>query len=243
MNPFLKVLWLIYWVFIYLPLGITSTIICALVTIVMCAIGDHKIWGYYPGKWWSRFICLLTLTKVEVVGSENIKKGQSYVFAANHASLYDVFLIYGYIGVSFKWIMKKELQSIPFVGKACLSAGHIYINRDGGKGALQSIQRAKEMLSEGVSIVIFPEGLRTRNGEIGRFKRGAFQIAKDMQLPIVPLSLSGCYDIMKRNSIYPVPGKLKLHIHSPIDFKPNEHGEELELIEKIRNTVISGLES
>ena len=243
MNPFFKAFWLLYLIFIYLPIGIIATILCAIITIVMCAVGDHKVWGYYPGKWWARFICLLTFCRVEVVGSENLKKGQSYVFAANHASIYDVFLIYGYIGVSFKWIMKKELQTVPFIGKACMSAGHIYVNRDGGKQALQSIQRAKEILSEGVSVVVFPEGFRTKNGEVGRFKRGAFEISKDMQLPIVPISLSGCYQVMKVGSSYPVPGKLKLRIHPPVDFKPQNHEEELQLIENIRNTIISRIES
>ncbi len=139
--------------------------------------------------------------------------------------------------------MKKELQTVPFIGKACMSAGHIYINRDGGKQALSSIQRAKKILKEGVSVVVFPEGSRTKTGEVGRFKRGAFEIAKDMQLSIVPVSLSGCYHVMKVGSKYPVPGKLRLHIHEPVIFKPKDHEEEVQLIENIRNTIISRIES
>ena len=111
MNPLLKILWLAYFIIIVIPIFIVVTILCATVTMIGCAIGDNNIWGYYPGMMWSRFLCFISFCPVTVEGTENIENGQSYIFASNHTSIYDVFVIYGYIGVSFKWIMKKELEN------------------------------------------------------------------------------------------------------------------------------------
>jgi 1-acyl-sn-glycerol-3-phosphate acyltransferase len=140
MNPILKIFWLIYLIFIALPLGILFTFLTAIFTLIGCTIGDHKKWGYYPGMIWSRLMCALIFSTVKVEGKENLEKGQSYVFAANHTSLYDIFIIYGFIGISFKWVMKEEIRKIPFVGAACKAAGFIFINRKAMKQALHSVE-------------------------------------------------------------------------------------------------------
>ena len=236
-----KIFWGFYLIVFFLPLAILATMLTALTTIVMCGIGNHRFWGYIPGKYWSKIMCALAFVTVEVKGNEYLNPNQSYIFAANHQSLYDVFLIYGWIGFSFKWIMKKELRKIPFVGSACKAAGHIFMDRENPIKALHSIENAKKILSQGVSLAIFPEGSRTRTGNIGKFKRGAFQIAKDVQLPIVPVTIDGGYTIMPFSRIYPVPGKLTLTIHPPVSFSPASHDEELKMIDTIRNTIITGL--
>ncbi len=241
MKLFLKICWAVYLISIYLPIAIVSTITTAIVTIVMCYLGNHRIWGYYPGKYWSRIMCFFAFISVEVQGRENLEKKQSYIFAANHQSLYDIFLIYGWIGFSFKWIMKKELRKVPFVGAACASAGHIFMDRENPINAMKSIEKAKKILSNGVSLAIFPEGSRTKTGVVGKFKRGAFQIAKEVQLPIVPITIDGGYDIMPKHSFFPMPGKLKLIIHPPMPFVPNTHQEELEMIENIKQTIVKAL--
>ncbi len=240
MNCIVKFFWIIYIICIWLPLGITATILCAIITITGCLIGDDKIWGFYPGMIWSKFMCLISCTKVTVTGKENIRKGQSYVFCSNHTSIFDVFLIYGYIGVPFKWIMKKELEKIPFVGWACKAAGFLFIDRKKGRRAFNTLQQAKNIFSGGVSLVIFPEGTRTRNGEIGKFKRGAFEIAREMELPIIPMRIDGGFYIMPYNRLYPYPGTLKLTILPEISsFNPVDHDDETEKIEEIRELIIN----
>lgn len=241
MKTYLKPLWFIYLITIFLPLGLVATILTAIITFTACTLGDDKKWGYYPGKWWARFMCLLTMSPVKCTGSENIDQNKSYIFAANHGSIYDVFVIYGYIGVPFKWIMRQELRKIPFVGAACAAAGHIFIKRENRRESFRSLQTAENKLAKGVSVVIFPEGTRTLSGKTGKFKRGAFHIAADLGLPIVPVSISGAFEIMSRNKFYPIPGRLKLTIHKPVEFAPQDHEEEAILIEKIRNTVIEGI--
>lgn len=242
MNPILKIFWLIYIIFIGLPLALLFTLLTAISTIIGCTIGDHKKWGYYPGMIWSRLMCALIFSTVKVEGKENLEKGQSYVFAANHTSLYDIFIIYGFIGRSFKWVMKEEIRKIPFVGAACKAAGFIFVNRKAMKQALHSMEEAKKSLTNGVSVVIFPEGTRTKTGETGKFKRGAFKIATEMNLPIVPVSISGAFNVFPTTRKYPIPGKLKMVIHKPIMLHEDpEHRDEQ--IESIRQIVVDGIEN
>ena len=171
-----EILYFIYQWLIYIPIMAVVTVLTALVTMLMCAFFDDKIWGFYPAKVWARLMCYLAFVRVKVVGREHIEKSQSYVFVANHQSMFDIYAIYGWLNVPFKWIMKKELEAIPFVGKACKSAGHIFISRGQTKAAMGCIEEAKRKLTNGLSVVIFPEGSRTFTGEVGTFKRGAFQI-------------------------------------------------------------------
>ena len=238
-----RFLWYIYLIAVYLPIGIPVTLLTAITTWLGCKLGNHRLWGYYPGMVWSRIMIALTWCRYEVKGLEHLQQGQSYVLVANHASIYDVFAIYGWIGRPFKWIMKKELRSLPFIGKACEEAGFIYINQKGGKQAVSSIAEAEEKIKGGVSVIVFPEGSRTRNGEVGPFKRGAFEIARSMHLPVVPISLSGCYQVMPRNAFYPLPHRIKMVIHPPVTFEPATPEEERRLIAQIREIVISGIDN
>lgn len=238
-NPVLKFLWIIYICCVWLPLGILATLLCAIITMIGCSIGSDRVWGFYPGMIWSRFMCLLSWNKVTIKGKENIRKGQSYVFASNHTSIYDVFLIYGYIGVPFKWIIKKEIESWPFIGWACKAAGFLFVNRQKGREAFATLQAAKHVFTDGVSLVVFPEGTRTRNGEIGKFKRGAFEIAKAVELPIVPLRIDGGFEVMPYSRLYPCPGPLKLTILPEVEFTPTDHDDEILQIEKIRDQIIA----
>lgn len=242
MRTLLKYLWQFYLLFIFLPIGILATVITAIVTIVMSPIAGHRVWGYYPAVAWSKLVCVLTFVRIEVEGKKNISSRASYVIASNHQSIYDVFLIYGYLGTKFKWIMRDELRKVPFIGTACKNAGHIFISRRGGKKALDAIVKAKEILQGGVSVVVFPEGKRTRDGKVGKFKRGAFQIAKDLELPILPITISGGDKVLPHGTKFPVPRKIKLKIHQAVTFSPADIEEERNLISAIRETIISGID-
>jgi 1-acyl-sn-glycerol-3-phosphate acyltransferase len=160
---------------------------------------------------------LLCFVKIEVKGIHYLDPSKSYVFALNHQSIFDIFVVYGWLPFIFKWIMKAELRKIPFIGKACEMAGHIFISRSSPVAAKQSLERAEAQLKSGVSVVVFPEGTRTKTGQMGNFKRGAFRIATDLALPIVPVTIRGGFERMKRNTLNVNPGKIEMIIHQPID--------------------------
>ena len=154
-------LYRIYQLCIALPILLVCTMLTAIVTIIGSWIGNAHFWGYYPGKIWSIIICRVLFIPVVVRGHENVDKKTSYVFVANHQGAFDIFLIYGFLGRNFKWMMKKSLRKIFLVGKACESARHIFVDKSGPKKIQETYAKAREILKEGTSLVVFPEGARS----------------------------------------------------------------------------------
>ena len=190
-------------------------------------------------QFWSRSFFWLMFLPVSVDGAEHIQPGQSYVFVANHQSMFDIWLVYGWLPVIFKWLMKAELRKVPFVGTGCKAAGHIFVDRRNAKAAMESLKEVERQLVGGVSTVIFPEGTRSKDGEVGRFKRGAFQIAWDLGLPVIPLSLSGCFDVLPKGKPFVHRHPVHMHIGKAIDLK--KYADSNEAIEAVREAVIEGI--
>ena len=184
----MKYLYRLYQLFIALPLIAVYTLLTCFAVIIGCTIGNGHFWGYYPGKLWGQFVIRVLLLPVKVEGRENLQKGQSYVFVANHQGSFDIFLIYGFLCRNFKWMMKRQLRQMPFVGKACESAHHIFVDKRGPSRIRETYDKARRTLQGGMSLVVFPEGARTFTGHMGVFKRGAFMLADDIELPVVPIT-------------------------------------------------------
>lgn len=212
-----RIIYEIYkWLIAY-PLLILITIIVTSLIAFGSKFFGSKWWGYYPARIWGICWCALLFVNVKVRGKENIDKNTSYVFAANHQGAYDIFTVYGYLGHNFKWMMKKSIEKIPFVGFACKMSEQILVDRTSPMAMARSIIDAKKRLRNGMSLVIFPEGTRTYDGKMNDFKRGAFKLAMDFKLPIVPLTIDGSYKILPRTSIFNIKyGTIILTIHKPI---------------------------
>lgn len=240
----MKYLYRIYQLLIALPLIAIYTLITSLMVTIGCTLSNGHFWGYYPGKWWAQFIIRILLLPVKVEGRENLVKGQSYVFVANHQGAFDIFLIYGFLSRNFKWMMKRQLRQMPFVGKACESAHHIFVDKRGASKIRETYDRARQTLQGGMSLVVFPEGARSFTGHMGVFKRGAFMLADDIELPVVPLTINGSFDIMPRtrDMKWVVWHPLRLTIHKPIlpVGKGTDNIKYLE--EESYKVVMSGLE-
>ena len=206
----------IYQFFIWLPIALIITALTALTVIIGCLCGGEKFFSYYPGALWSRLMCIISLCPVKVIGREKINPKKSYIFVANHQGAYDIFLIYGYLGQPIKWVMKQSLRKIPLVGKACEVAGFIFVDNSSLKAATKTIHDAEKRLKNGASIVIFPEGSRSKTGKMNRFKRGAYQMAMDLKLPIVPVTINGSYEVLPIGTVLTNPHKMELIIHDPI---------------------------
>ncbi len=234
------VLYRIYQICIMLPIIIVATMIIATMTIIASSLGGQRYWGYHLPRLWAKLFCLLTFVKIEVKGRENISEKQSYVFVANHQGAYDIFAIYGYLNHNFRWMMKKSLERIPFVGKCCKVTGHIFVDNSSPKAIMETMGAAEKQLAGGMSVVVFPEGSRTPDGKMKRFKRGAYTLATEFNLPVVPITIDGAYDVMSRHDILPHWGKIKVTIHKPI--KASAEGHNLQqLMEESREAIASAL--
>ena len=235
----MKILYYIYQVCFALPILLVLTILTALVTIVGSLIGGAHTWGYYPGKIWSQLICILLLIPVKVNGREKLHKHTSYVFVPNHQGAFDIFLVYGFLGRNFKWMMRGSVCMDTDRGKACESAGHIFVDRSGPKKVLETIRQAKASLKDGVSLVVFPEGARTFTGHMGYFKKGAFQLADDLQLAVVPVTIDGSFQILPRTGKWIHRHRMILTIHNPIPPK----GQGIENIKATMAEAYAAVES
>jgi len=238
-----KFIYRLYQLLVGAPLLLAATILTALVTIVGCTIGNAHFWGYYPPMVWSRLMCRLMLLPVKVTGRQHLDHHTSYVFVANHQGPYDIFLVYGFLGRNFKWMMKKSLSQIPLVGRACVSAGHIMVDKRGPKAIQGTYDQGRRVLRGGTSLVVFPEGARTFTGHMGLFRRGAFQLADELQLPVVPITINGSFDVLSRQQgfWFLTWHPLSLTIHPPIPPQGKGPDNVKSVMQQSYDTIMSAL--
>lgn len=207
------ILYLIYFFILALPLFILTTILAATTAIIGCYLGGEKVFGYYPGVIWSRIALALFLCPVKILGKEQLKKEETpLLIMANHQSALDIFLIYGYLGIPFRFILKESIRKIPFIGKFCEVAGFIYVDERRSSSIKKSMEEGKEVLRKGNSIVLFPEGHRSRNGEMLPLKRGGFRLAYQLQAKMLPVAIRNAYEALPYKKYIPRPKKLLLSI-------------------------------
>jgi 1-acyl-sn-glycerol-3-phosphate acyltransferase len=194
------------------------------------------------GVVWARFNSFITPMSVTVSGTENIDPACSYVVVGNHQSQYDIFVVYGWLPIDFRWVMKSELRKVPILGYYCYKAGHIFIDRSNSKSAIGTINAAKDRIKDGTSVFFFPEGTRSGTGGLIEFKKGAFKFAIDMGLPVLPVTIIGTRDILPDRSIDLVPGNAKLVIHKPIEITGYTLDNIGELAERAKQAIQKGLD-
>ncbi len=238
MKKLLRILYQPYKWFIFGPFIVCSTFLCGALAAVTSAWVNPKF-GSIFGVIWARLNCLATPMVVEIRGKENISKTQSYVIVSNHQSQYDIFVLYGWLGIDFKWVMKKELRNVPALGIACEKVGHIFIDRSNTEAALHSINEAKSKIVNGTSVIFFPEGTRSTDGNLRDFKKGAFKMALDLQIPILPVTISGTRDVLPTKTFDLFPGRACMTVHPPVDISAYDNRNIRTLMETVRDIIAS----
>ncbi len=208
----MKVLFFIYQWLVAYPLAVILTMITAFFTILLSPILPNHPIAYLPARIWGKLVCWIFFIRVKFENSYLIRENQSYVVIANHQSMFDILAVYGWLPLIFKWIMKAELRKVPAIGSACESAGHIFIDRSNPVAAKKSLDKAENQLRNGVSVVIFPEGTRTKTGQLTQFKKGAFKISQDLNLPLLPIAINGSYERIKKKGLFIFPGQITLTV-------------------------------
>jgi len=189
---------------------------------------------------WARWILWASGATVEIKGLEKIDFKRPYVFAANHQSYLDIPAILKSFPFPIKMIAKASLFRIPFFGQAIRLAGFISIDRTKGKDAYKSLKEALWRINEGISILVFPEGMRSPDGNVGSFKSGAFFLASKSKVPLVPVSISGTYNILPRGAKLVRPGLVRINIEEPIPVK--DVRDKGKFMEEVRQIIIKNLE-
>lgn len=222
-----------------MPIAFLDTVLCALFVVIVSPVSKRL--ANFIAIFWAKVIKFFVPMIVKKVGTQNIDHKQSYVIAVNHQSPFDIVLIYSSLDVDFRWFMKYELRNVPILGYACERLGHIFVNRQSKFAAYRSIQRAKETLVGGVSVVIFPEGTRTYSNNLRQFKHGAFKMALELDLPILPVTIKDTHKVMGKSILSLRPHRVTLTIHEPIDINKYSVENRDELIDNTFNVINSAL--
>jgi 1-acyl-sn-glycerol-3-phosphate acyltransferase len=210
-------------------------------TIVPIALAGFPVWASRVlGRLWARTNMAVSLIEVSVIGAHKVDPSRSYVIVANHQSLVDIYVLYGHLR-DIKWVMKKELRAIPVLGAACEAMGHIIIDRSNTEAAVQSINDARAHIRDGISIVFFPEGTRSRNGELGTFKKGAFRLAQELGIPVLPLTIHNTHRVLPSDTTDIVPDKVRLEFNEPIETTALSSDDIAQLTAQSRETILAAL--
>ncbi len=134
-------------------------------------------------------------------------------------SQFDIFVLQGFLGVDFRWLAKKELFNVPIWGPAMRRSGYIPIDRSHGRKAIKSLDEAAQKIAAGTSVIIFPEGTRSKDGKLHDFKAGAMVLAIKSAVPIVPVAILGTYEILPKGKLLMTPGKVQIRVGRPIETK------------------------
>jgi 1-acyl-sn-glycerol-3-phosphate acyltransferase len=211
----------------------------AIISSILTGSGDIV---HFITRVWGMGMCRLTGVRVEVIGAENILRDRAQIFTSNHQGMYDIFALQGYLPIRFLWIAKESLFKIPVIGRTMRKAGYIGINRSSPKKFLKSLQRAVEEIKEGRSIVVFPEGTRTKDGAVGTFKRGSLYLIFKTGAPVVPITISGSFDVMKKGEFLIRPGIIRIFIDKPIDVSRFSENDEDTLLNMLRGVTVKNLQ-
>lgn len=234
--PYQLYVWLVFF-----PLAGIITAVFSTCTIIFAYLVNPHFASRVFAVTWAKLCAWLTPIWVEVQGAENAERDRSYVVTSNHQSMYDIFVIYGWLKLDMKWVMKAELRRIPFIGMGCEKAGHIFVDRRNHKQAARAINEALERLGDGIGILFFPEGTRSNDGQLLPFKKGAFHTAIEQQVPILPVTVSGTKEILPNKTLWLFPGRAKLVIHPAIETHGLAHEDLETLKQQTRNAIASAL--
>ena len=222
---------------------VLSTAVFGTLTIILYFFDKTSVLGHaIGGRGWARSILMMVGVRTRIVNIENIESEKAYIIVANHLSNFDILSLTAHLPLQFRWVSKKELFRIPIMGPAMRAAGYVSIDRQNPEKAWAHLFEARSKLEAGFSLMFFPEGTRSPDGEIKRFKSGAFVLSLHTGLPILPVTIVGSHDIMQKRSFLFRPGKVDLIIHPPISPSGFTIDQKHEFAEVVRDQIAAQLE-
>ncbi len=216
--------------------------VASFIALVVCYPFDKKrVVVHTLSIWITNAVFGFSGIKRKVIGMENIDPKASYVMVLNHNSMADIITIYN-LPLVFKWVSKKEVYRIPIIGRLLFAHGDIVINRASAKEAMQLVHdKGKEWLSKGASVAIFPEGTRSKDREIHNFKAGAFLLAKDAGVPILPIVLDNTDKMMRKGFFMNWSNRITIKVLPPISKEEVEARSVKEIMAEVHDSMVATL--
>ncbi len=226
-------------VFFLIPTIAIYTIVLGIASITSSFFDRRGYFAHGCARAWSWLILATTGVEVSVSGLEKLEPGRTYVFVANHQSIYDIPCLFWSIPYQLRIIAKESLGSFPMLGPHLKRTGHLLVDRKHPDRA-GIIGWASRLTSNGLSLIIFPEGTRSRTGLLGKFKGGSIMLAMQAGLPLVPISVVGSRHVMKKGELTTRPGGVQLIVHEPIATVATDHPsthDVRELADRVREVI------
>ena len=215
------------------------TILCSFLALLSGLLDKSYVTYKYITKFFSGGILFISGVKVKTTGLENLSGEGPFIFVSNHISQFDIIGLQYTIPVKSGFVFKKELARIPLFGWQLMTGPHIIIDRSNAENALKSIHKARhKMKTKSVSMILFPEGTRSKNGELQQFKRGAFHLAGQVNYPIIPVTIRDSDKLLPKGSLKIIRGTINIQFSPPIQTtKVETRNDELELMGKVRDII------
>ena len=226
-------------VFFLIPAIGLYTIVLGTLSIASSLFDRRGYFAHRCARAWSRLILLTTGVTVDVRGLECLTPGATYIFVSNHQSIYDIPIIFWHLPWQIRIIAKASLGKFPFLGWHLSRTGHLLVDRR-NPDPMGILRRWKALVSQGLSLIVFPEGTRSPDGRVGRFKGGSFLLAIQAGLPLVPVSVAGSRHVMLKGRLMTCPGHVRLTVHAPVATEGIEPtvANAKALAERIRDVVV-----
>jgi 1-acyl-sn-glycerol-3-phosphate acyltransferase len=239
---------ILYWVLyplirpFYLIFLILNTAVLASLIIIISVFDRRGNYVHYIGKFWSLLNVFLSGTRLSIKGKEKIEKHRTYIVMSNHQSLFDVWALIGKLPLQLRWIVKSEIRNMPIFGFALERMGHIYIDRKKGAASSMSLEAAARKVSQGTSIIIFPEGTRSQDGHLLRFRMGGAMIAIKSKIPILPVTINGSRFVLAKHTLALMPGRIEIIVGDSIDPSRYDENRKHELMQDVKAAIEKNLD-
>jgi 1-acyl-sn-glycerol-3-phosphate acyltransferase len=214
-----------------------------LLALVVSIFSSHKnLVHHYCAVPWAKVILIVCGVKLRIKYLEDIEKDRPHIFMSNHQSYFDIFTLLAGLPEDFRFILKKELMRIPILGITMKRAGYISIDRGDTRNAIKSMDMAVEKIINGASVLVFPEGTRSKDGAVRQFKKGGFHMALRSGCELVPVAIVNSRKIVSKGSLRINRGTIDLVIGRPISVKNYSKRDIGILINRVRDAVIGQME-
>ena len=229
-------------VFYLIPAIAVYTVVLGTASILSSLFDRRGDFAHWCARTWSRLILTITGVHVTVSGLDQLDADTTYVFVANHQSIYDIPIVFWSLPFQLRIIAKQSLGHFPFLGWHLRRTGHLLVNRRRPDRAA-ILRWVSKLTIQGVSLIVFPEGTRSRDGRVGPFKRGGFRLALEAGLPVVPLSIVGSRHVMRKGRLATYPGDVRLVVHPPISTTHRTEDDTRAFAEHVRLTLARAAEA
>ena len=229
-------------VFFLIPAISLYTVVLGTLSLASSLFDQRGYFAHWCARTWSRLILVTTGVHVEVIGLDRLTPGRTYMFVSNHQSIYDIPILFWSLPYQLRIIAKESLGRFPFLGWHLRRTGHMLVDRR-RPDRTAIFTWASSLTEKGLSLIIFPEGTRSRDGRVAPFKGGGFYLALEAGLPVVPLSVVGSRHVMLKGRLATYPGHVRLVVHDPVATEGLAGTDPRRFAERVRKIISADVET